>query len=139
MSTFNKPLADYLRRLGASIRALRQKRGMTQEDLGERSGINPKYVGYIERGERNVTLRNLLAVAGALGVEPNALLPAQGIVGEITEEAKAIARVGEIDGAWRGEHLPLSRKELIDATSTILARKSASTVKAFYEIARSLK
>jgi transcriptional regulator with XRE-family HTH domain len=61
------------RRLGGRIRALRQAKGWTQEDLAEKSGLHPTYIGGIERGERNVGLDNLLKIATAFRVHPSAL------------------------------------------------------------------
>jgi transcriptional regulator with XRE-family HTH domain len=60
--------------LGRRIKALRLRRELTQEALGERAGINYKYLGAIERGERNPSVKQLLKLAQALGVEPHELL-----------------------------------------------------------------
>ena len=55
--------------LGRRIRALRKSKNLTQERLGERSGINYKHLGAIERGEENPSLSVLQKIAGGLGVE----------------------------------------------------------------------
>jgi len=55
--------------LGWRIRTLRKAKGLTQEDLGGRCGINYKYVGAIERGEENPSLSILQKIAKGLGVE----------------------------------------------------------------------
>ena len=60
--------------LGRRIKALRLRRELTQEALGERAGLNYKYLGAIERGERNPSVKQLLKLAQALGVEPHELL-----------------------------------------------------------------
>jgi transcriptional regulator with XRE-family HTH domain len=60
--------------LGHRIKALRLRQELTQEALGERAGMNYKYLGAIERGERNLSLKQLLKIAQALGVEPHELL-----------------------------------------------------------------
>jgi transcriptional regulator with XRE-family HTH domain len=54
--------------LGRRIRYLRNRRGFTQEQLGEKANVNYKYLGAIERGERNPSIDNLARVAKALGV-----------------------------------------------------------------------
>jgi transcriptional regulator with XRE-family HTH domain len=41
------------------IRQLRKKRKLTQEKLAELTGLHPTYIGRIERGERNISLRNI--------------------------------------------------------------------------------
>jgi transcriptional regulator with XRE-family HTH domain len=56
-------------RLGRRVRALRKKRRLTQEQLGERAGIAAKYLGSLERGRENPTVRTLAKIAKALGVE----------------------------------------------------------------------
>ncbi|MDA2912900.1 helix-turn-helix transcriptional regulator [Acidobacteriia bacterium AH_259_A11_L15] len=56
------------RRFGNRVRALRRRRGWSQEELASRAGIHPTYLGGIERGERNPALANIAAIARALGV-----------------------------------------------------------------------
>ena len=60
--------------LGRRIKALRLRRELTQQALGERAGLNYKYLGAIQRGERNLSLKQLLKLAQALGIEPHELL-----------------------------------------------------------------
>lgn len=55
--------------LGQRIRGLRKAKGLTQEDLGAKCGVNYKYVGAIERGEENPSLSTLEKMAKGLGVE----------------------------------------------------------------------
>lgn len=47
---------------------------MTQEALAEKAGLHPTYIGGIERGERNLSLSNILKLAKALGVTPSELM-----------------------------------------------------------------
>ncbi|OHE27246.1 MAG: transcriptional regulator [Syntrophobacterales bacterium RIFOXYC2_FULL_60_23] len=60
-------------RLGKKIRQLRLAKGWTQDELAERAGLHPTYVGGVERGERNVGFDNLLKLARALNEHPSAL------------------------------------------------------------------
>jgi transcriptional regulator with XRE-family HTH domain len=62
-----------LKQFGDRVRALRQKAGLSQEDLAARAGIHRTYIGGVERGERNLGLLNVLRIANALGVPPRAL------------------------------------------------------------------
>ena len=55
--------------LGNRLRHLRKMRGLTQEQLGEKAGVDYKYLGGIERGERNPSAENLAKIAGGLGVK----------------------------------------------------------------------
>ena len=55
--------------LGRRIRYLRNRRGITQEQLGDKADVNYKYLGAIERGEKNPATDNLAKIAGALDVK----------------------------------------------------------------------
>ena len=57
-----------------NVRRLRVAKGWSQEALAEVCGYHRTYVGGIERGERNITIATLDALAGALDVEPHRLL-----------------------------------------------------------------
>ena len=57
------------RLLGQRIRELRKKRGLTQEELGDKAGINYKYLGSIERGLENPSFKHLVRIARAVNVE----------------------------------------------------------------------
>jgi len=63
-----------LKRVGSAIRARRKARGFSQEALADAAGIDRSHMGKIERGERNVTLLNLLRISDALGAQPSAIL-----------------------------------------------------------------
>lgn len=60
---------------GRRLCKLREAAGMTQESLAEASGLHWTYVGQIERGERNLTYKNVLKLARGLGVKPAELVP----------------------------------------------------------------
>ena len=53
---------------GREIARLRKMRGISQERLAEVAGLHRNYVGMVERGERNPTLKTLLEIAEALDV-----------------------------------------------------------------------
>ncbi|MDO9499660.1 helix-turn-helix domain-containing protein [Falsiroseomonas sp.] len=61
---------------GAAVRTRRLALGISQEDLAHRSDLDRTYVGGIERGERNLSLLNLLAIARALDFTADELMRA---------------------------------------------------------------
>jgi transcriptional regulator with XRE-family HTH domain len=56
------------------VRKLRLQRGISQEKLAELADLHRNYVGGVERGERNIALLNIVALARALRVKPAKLL-----------------------------------------------------------------
>lgn len=65
--------------LGRVIRERRMALGWSQEDLGFETGLHRTYIGVLERGEKNVSLRNLVLVAKTLGVPASQLLAEAGL------------------------------------------------------------
>jgi len=62
--------SDILRKFGNRVKTLRIKKGITsQMKLSFKAGLDRTYIGGIERGERNVALKNIEKVAKALDVE----------------------------------------------------------------------
>ena len=55
--------------MGLKIRVERQKRKISQEKLAELAELNRNSIGLIERGETNVTLKNLESIANALNID----------------------------------------------------------------------
>ncbi len=61
-------------KLGRTIRRLRNERGYSQEAFANAVGLHRTYMGGVERGERNVGVRNLARIAGALDLPLSKLL-----------------------------------------------------------------
>jgi transcriptional regulator with XRE-family HTH domain len=55
---------------GRAIRAIRDRRGVSQESLALQCGLDRTYISGIERGTRNPSLTNILKLAVALDVPP---------------------------------------------------------------------
>ena len=60
--------ADILERFGQRVRELRKEQGYSQERFAAACGLDRTYIGGIERGERNVALRNIEVIAQTLGI-----------------------------------------------------------------------
>lgn len=58
----------FLIAFGKHVRSLRNKTGLTQEEIADRAGIHVTYLSGIERGFRNPSARNIRRLAKALGV-----------------------------------------------------------------------
>ena len=60
--------------LGDAIRAKRLEKGWSQEELSFESGLHRTYIGAVERGEKNLTVKNLVQIARSLGVQASVLM-----------------------------------------------------------------
>lgn len=66
-----KPLQ---KRLGRAIRRLRKAAGYSQEDFADFVGVHRTYMGAVERGEVNISLKNMEKIAGSLEITASKLL-----------------------------------------------------------------
>ena len=71
--------AKKLAALGQSIRRIRKARNTSQEALAYMTDIDRSHMGKIERGERNITLLNIVRIAEALDEKPSEILSAAGL------------------------------------------------------------
>ncbi len=67
-------MTDINKEVGFNIRRIREDRGLSQEKLAGLAGLHRAYVGQIERGEKNIGLKNLEKIAKALKVNMKDLL-----------------------------------------------------------------
>jgi transcriptional regulator with XRE-family HTH domain len=65
---------DLQRMVGRNLRAYRLERGLSQEAFADVLGVHRTYMGGLERGERNLTLKSLERIAGRLKMDPLKLL-----------------------------------------------------------------
>jgi len=63
-----KRKADICEAFGHAVRQRRLELGLTQEQLAAKAKLNRTYIGDIERGQRNIALRNVFAILGALEI-----------------------------------------------------------------------
>jgi transcriptional regulator with XRE-family HTH domain len=65
---------DLQKIVGRNLKALREERGLSQEAFADVIGVHRTYMGGVERGERNLTLRSLERIAQKANADPLALL-----------------------------------------------------------------
>jgi len=65
---------DLQQTVGRDLRVYRQTRGLSQEAFADMVGVHRTYMGGLERGERNLTLRSVERIAARIGVDPLALM-----------------------------------------------------------------
>ena len=61
-------------KFGRNLKRLRTSAGLSQEELAARANLHRTYVSSVERGNRNVSLQNIVALAEALKCDPRELL-----------------------------------------------------------------
>jgi transcriptional regulator with XRE-family HTH domain len=69
-----QPPSNVARALGKAVREYRLKKGLTQQEVADKCGLDISYVGGIERGQRNPTLGVIHGLASVLGVKVSDLL-----------------------------------------------------------------
>ena len=75
--SMGKPIThrNILEKFGERLQKVRKEQGISQEQLAAKLSMHRTYIGMIERGERNPTIRTLYKVAKALKVDSSKLLP----------------------------------------------------------------
>ena len=69
-----QPISSATQTFGARVRARRHELGKSQEQLADVVGLHWTFVGQVERGQRNVSLHNILKLAEGLGIDPGELV-----------------------------------------------------------------
>jgi transcriptional regulator with XRE-family HTH domain len=67
-------MATSVEQFGRNLRALREERGWTQEELADKSGLTSVQISRVERGVREVRLTTILRLVDALDTKPDRLL-----------------------------------------------------------------
>lgn len=65
---------DIKEKFGIRLRTLRKEKGLSQEELALKSGLNRPYISAIEKGKRNVSLEVMEKLAGAMDIEIRELI-----------------------------------------------------------------
>ena len=67
-------MSDIQQKVGKKVREIRKQKRFSQEELAFRCSLHRTYISDIERGDRNVSIKNIEKIARALGVKPSELL-----------------------------------------------------------------
>lgn len=74
MPASKRPPSLARKTFGAKLRDVRREKGLTLEDLAETADMNWSYIAQVERGERNISIDNMAALAEAVGIALKDLL-----------------------------------------------------------------
>lgn len=88
-----EPKSDAASIFGRRVRENRQRLGISQETLATLSGVHWTFVGQVERGTRNLSLHNIIKLAGGLDVDPAVLVG--GITASMVPEETPAPSVAE--------------------------------------------
>jgi transcriptional regulator with XRE-family HTH domain len=84
--------SDAAKLFGERVRANRQRLGISQETLAQLSEVHWTFIGQVERGVRNLSLHNIIKIAGGLDVDPAILvagIPATAVPHEERPQSEA--------------------------------------------------
>ncbi len=73
-NTFGEYMAEINKKVGLNIRKCREQKEWSQEQLAFEANLHRAYIGQIERGEKNIGLKNLEIIAKTLNVKVEKLL-----------------------------------------------------------------
>lgn len=68
------PVSPTAQRFGERVRDRRNELGLTQEAAAPRCGVHWTFLGQVERGQRNLSLHNIVKIATGLDIDPGDLV-----------------------------------------------------------------
>jgi transcriptional regulator with XRE-family HTH domain len=120
---------DEMASIGDRIREIREARKMTQDQLADKSDISKGFLSDVENNKRNVSSENLLRIANVLGASLDYLLRGS-TTGFVSREPITIPP--ELSEAAERLNLSYAQAiELLDAHTSVLARRSNQSAKHF--------
>lgn len=93
-------MSDLLEEVGKRIRMLRKSKGLTQEQLAGKASLDYKFLGSVERGQKNISVESLGKLARALGIEPLQFFL---FTSPAPEKPERIAEAKVLDGLRRSD------------------------------------
>jgi transcriptional regulator with XRE-family HTH domain len=112
---------------GDRIRAIRDARGLTQDQLAEDANISKSFLSEVENNHRNISSENLLRIANVLGASIDYLMR-----GETKEQIRREPVVIPPELSQAAEELGLSYQatlEILEAHNSVVARRSDKLTK----------
>lgn len=65
---------DILKIIGLNFRVERTKKSLTQEQFAELADVHPNYIGKVERGEQNLTVKKIVELSDSLNISVEKIL-----------------------------------------------------------------
>ena len=59
---------DVLKKIGLNFRAERMRKALSQEKFAEIANVHTNYIGKVERGEQNLTVKKIVSLANSLDI-----------------------------------------------------------------------
>jgi transcriptional regulator with XRE-family HTH domain len=115
--------------VGERIREIREKRGMTQENLAAAAGLSKSFLSEVENDRSNISSQLLLRIANELGASMDYLL--DGKVKEAIEREPVVIPSALSEYAEKMNLTYSETRELLDAHNSVVARRSSRSTKEF--------
>jgi len=106
-----KKLDTTVVQVGRRIKQLRKAQKISQQELGERARLNYKYIGGVERGERNPSVESLVKIARGLKVDAGEFFKFKE-PGQLSERDKLLNQIIGLLGNKSTQELKLARRML---------------------------
>ena len=98
-------MAEFYQIVGGRVRALREKRNMTREELAEAANISPQFLANVENGARGISAKTALGLAQGLQVSTDYLLTGTERLDPVMLAAEAIASLNADQREFDAESL----------------------------------
>lgn len=106
-------MVNVLKLFGKRLRKLRKDKGLTQEELADLAGLHPTFIGAVERGVKNPSLKSISKIAEALEIDLRDFFPPR-IAGKSDQ---AVADILDLTRERNEGELQLAKKVLEDVLS----------------------
>ena len=103
---------EYTKNIGSNIRLKRKQKGMTIDELAEKIGMAPGFLGLIERGQRGTSMSNLVKISDLFGITMEQLIRYDLSTGE---------KKGEIKMTKERQNFKKMVEEMPDAMVSLMA------------------